>query len=306
MSNTFKFVLLCAGLICATITGIQAQPKTKIIVHTDNKTAASVTLDPFTNMPLYTYSSAKFDAEGKAVIQAETNMPLMAELKLKDQGGRPLQRVPLYLEPGTELTVTLKKGKAKFQVDIEFQGELNEENKDLKKINQSISFLDSQNADPDKLLKQIEEDLNGKTYSSGFKEHVQTVVSLILKEKKLASLENNPKAYKKSLQELLQAIKKGNAWQSIFQWPYTLNNIFARCEAEGLVKTTDDGFVNRLNDIGNEEIKSRYGIFHLNMLVNSRCWFENPPKEIISSITPYVTTTQTKQDLETIDRKSVV
>lgn len=297
-----KIILLWAGILLASIFTAQAQPKTKIIVHTDNKMAASVSLDPFTNIPMYTYSSAQFDAEGQAVIQSETKMPLLAELKLKEQEGRPNQRVPLYLEPRTELTITLKKGKAKYQIDIEFQGKLSEENKDLKKINQYMSLLESQNANPDLLQKQIEEVLSSKTYSSGFKEHIRTVVSLIIKEKKLATLENNPKAYKKSLQELLQEIKKGNSWQSIFQWPITLNNIFARCEAQGLVKTTDDGFANRLNYIGNEDIKSRYGIFHLNMLINSRCWFENSPHEIISSITPYITTSETKQDLEAIQK----
>lgn len=295
-----KFILLGISIILASIFTAGAQSNTRIIVKTDDKMAASVTLEPFTNIPLYTYSSAKFTSDGQAVLQLETDLSMMAELKVREEGGRPLQRVPLYLEPGTELTVTLIKGKSKFQYAIDFQGQLSKENRDLKKINSSISLLESQTANLSELQEQIGKLLDGKTYSSRFKEHIQTVVSLSVQEKKLASLENKPKAYRKALQGLLQALKKENSWQSIFQWTYTLNNIFSRCEAAGLVKTSEDGFVNRLEYIGNEDIKSRYGIFHLNMLVNSRCWFENPPKDAITAITQYITTAETKQDLEAI------
>lgn len=295
-----KFIFLGISIILASIFTAGAQSNTRIIVKTDDKMAASVTLEPFTNIPLYTYSSAKFTSDGQAVLQLETDLSMMVELKVREEGGRPLQRVPLYLEPGTELTVTLIKGKSKFQYAIDFQGQLSRENRDLKKINSSISLLESQTANLSELQEQIAKLLDGKTYSSGFKEHIQTVVSLSVQEKKLASLENKPKAYRKSLQGLLQALKKENSWQSIFQWTYTLNNIFSRCEAAGLVKTSEDGFVNRLEYIGNEDIKSKYGIFHLNMLVNSRCWFENPPKDAITAITPYITTAETKQDLEAI------
>ena len=111
---------------------------------------------------------------------------------------------------------------------------------------------------------------------------------------------NNPKAYKKALQELLQEIKKGNSWQSIFQWPHTLNNIFSKCEIERLIKITGNGIVNHLDYIGDENIRNRYALYWLKRLVNSRTWFENPPVKTIESLKPYMTTEEAKQEYENI------
>ena len=301
MLKIITFSILCAVLICTAINASLAQVRTEIIVNMENPKVTDAVLEPFATFPMYTYASAQFNARGQAIVQMNLNKPIMAELKIKEKNGKQVNHLPIYLEPGTRLTVTLKKETTSFRYSIEFQGALSEENKDLQKIQTQIYLLTATNSpgfnseqSREKILKALE----AKDYSSGFKILIQNVTELILREYSLASQEKDQKAYRTALQELLQTIQNENAWLSIFEWPRLFDKIFSRCETTGLIKKNKK----RLDYIGNEEVRNRYAIYNLNNQIKSRTWFENPPKQIIAEITPYITLDATKKELEDLIR----
>lgn len=296
MSKAITFLIFCVALVCTIINASLAQVRTEIIVNVENPKVTSAVLEPFATFPIYTYTFAQFDVHGQAILQMDLDKPMMAELKIKEKNGQHVNHLPVYLEPGTHLTVTLKKEATGFRCSAEFQGVLSEENKDLQKIQTQIYLLTATNSpsfNPEQSRKEIMKTLDTKSYVSEFKILIKNITELILREHRLTSLERDQKAYKKDLQEILQAIQDENAWLSIFEWPRLLDKIFSRCETIGLIKKNKK----RLDYIGNEEVRNRYAIYTLTNQVKSRTWFENPPKQIIADITPYITLDATKKEL---------
>lgn len=293
-SIIWSFVFTCIAL------GLSAQKKAEISVNINLQDAAEIVIKPFTNFPCYAIAHATLDEVGKAVSQIETKVPFMAELKVTMATGKPLYTASLYVEPGAKLGVTVTKKEGEVNPNITFQGKLSTENEVLKNVRVLISRLSLSSANSDATLQQIEEELNKQTCSSKFKSYTLKSVDILVKVKKLPGLQNDKEAYRKVLQELLSGLKKEDYWQSVPQWPNELDNFFVRCEAEKLIPTAEDGLTNRLQCIGDENIRNRYALYCLERLVNFRTWYENPPVEIIESLKPYLTTGEAKQKLEDI------
>lgn len=291
-----KFILVC-GCILSSIVAVHAQSKTAIIIQTDDKTAVKAALEPFTYYPLYTYSSSEFNQNRQAVLQFETAGPFMGELKIKNNLRRTVQNIPLYIEPSSSLKITIKNG------EVEFQGELSQENKDMKKVSQLFFKLNRQETDKEDIEKQIKEALNGNTYKSGFKEHIRQTAALITKVKNLNGLENQLADNKMALQNLLRDLETERAWLSIHTWPKVLDDIFSKSETADLVKPVTNGYEHRLQRIGDEELRSYYGIYLLGRLIRSRSWFGHLPTDIIQNTIPYITNAQTKEELKEVIRE---
>ena len=294
-----RFIFLCLALLNSGFLVARASVLTQITIVMDEPIAVKAVLEPFAYIPLYTYATARLDTNRQALLSFETDGPLFAELKIKNEVGRILYRVPIYVEPGTQLKVTLQKGEHEVQDHPRFQGLLHMENEGLQELSSYFSYLRS-GTDPVALKRQLEEILKKSTYTSNFKKQVKTVTDLIIQEKRLSDVENNPKAYKRALQDLLYELKKERSWLSVFQWPSSLDNILSRCENAGLIKKSSDGFAGRLAYIGNNETRERYGIYYLSRLVHGAHWFDNPPTESIANVRSYLTTERAKKDLEIV------
>lgn len=297
--NSIKSVLLSLVFIGMAL-GVSAQKKAEISVNINLQDAAGVELKPFTNFPCYTLAKADLDKAGKAVLSIDAKTPFMAALKVHAAGGRPLYTASLYLEPGSKLEATVTKKEGERNPEIAFRGKGSKENEALKKVLPTDFKLGVSSANSDATLRKLEEELNRQDCSSKFKNYVLKSVGLFVQLQKLPKLLNDTEAYRKALQELLSGLQQEDYWQSIPQWPNELDNFFAKCEAEKLIPTAENGLSYRLQCIGDENIRNRYALYALERLVNFRSWFENPPVKTIESLKPYMTTEEAKQKYASI------
>ena len=257
----------------------------KIMVTTNYKDVCQLVLRPMGMIPMYDHATASLNDKGEGTITFDPQVQLLAELLCENEQGRPMRRVILYIKPGKSLQVNFQKVENKINAEIHFGGELATENEIL----QSIRRANEQETAI----------LNEKNYTSKFKEHMLKVSHLAALEKEIGALKFTDKNYTKVLKELLQLIKQDNCWQSLPDWPRTMDNIFGKIEEAGLLKTHDD-LAKRLDCIGDEIIKCRYGIYKAKMIVNGRHWFENPPIEVLNKLKPYMTTPEMKKELDDI------
>lgn len=260
----------------------------KITVNTNYKDVCKLVLRPTGMIPMYDHATAPLNDKGEGTITFDTKVPLLAELRCENEQGRPMRRVSLYIEPGKSLQVNFQKVENNVNAEIHFGGELAEENQTLQKINRNLSSE-----------KNIQETIGNKTYSSQFKEHVLKISHIMALEKAASSLPTTDKNYTKILKELLQSIKQDNCWQSIPDWPRTMDNMFGKIEEAGLLKTNGD-LAKRLDCIKDETIKCRYGLYKARMVVNVMGWFENPPITTLDKLKPYMTTPEMKKELDDI------
>ena len=296
-SSLWSLVFMCMAL------GLFAQKKAEIVVNVDLKGAVEVVVEPFTNFSFYTIARAALDEKGKAVLQMDTKEPFLAALKVCTVRGKSLCTVSVYVEPGDKLGVTITKKEGEMNPNVAFQGKLSAENEMLKKFKLGVLRLSNSKVNPDETLRQIGEELNNSSCSSGYKDYVMKSVGLLVRMKNLPGLQKDTDAYRQALQELLHDLKNEDYWQSVPQWPQELDNLFAQCEAEKLIPVAEDGLSYRLPCIGDENVRNRYAVFALKRLVNSRTWFANPPTGIIEGLKPYLTTGEAKQELESIVTK---
>lgn len=302
MMNSVKSILWSLVLACMAL-GLSAQKKVEISVDINLKESAEVEVEPFTNFSFYTLARAPLDEKGKAVLQIDTKTPFMAALKVKTAMGKLLCMVSVYVEPGAKLGVSMVKREGEVNPNVVFEGKLSAENEVLKRFKMTVLKLSNSRVNPDEALRQIEEELNKQSYSSGFKNYVMKSIGLLVRVKKLPGLESDTDTYRKALQALLRDLKREDCWQSVPQWPNELDDLFTRCESEELIPVAEDGLSHRLQFIGDENLRIRYGVFALKRLVNSRAWFENPPTGIIENLKPYLTTGEAKQEWESIVTK---
>lgn len=261
----------------------------KITVNTNYKDACRLTLRPMGMIPMYDHATAPLNDKGEGTITFDTKVPLLAELRCENEKGQPKRRLSLYVEPGKSLQVKIQIGESEIRPVISFEGDLAEENETLSDMGtMNLAFENK-----------VKETLGDKTYSSQFKEHVLKVSHIMALEKAASSLPTTDKNYTKVLKELLQSIKQDNCWQSIPDWPRTMDNMFGKIEEAGLLKTNDD-LAKRLDCIKDETIKCRYGIYKARMVVNVMGWFENPPITTLDKLKPYMTTPEMKKELDDI------
>lgn len=260
----------------------------KITVNTNYKDVNRIVLRPSGMVPMYDHATAPLNDKGEGTITFDTKVPLLAELLCINEQGRPMRRLPLYIEPGKSLQVKIQIGESEIRPVFSFEGDLAEENQILQEINRGLASE-----------KNIQEALKSKTYSSQFKEHVLKVSHIMALEQAASSLQTTDKNYTKVLKELLQSIKQDNCWQSLPDWPRTMDNMFRKIEEAGLFNTNDD-LTKQLDCIKDETIKCRYGIYKARILVNSRRWFENPPIAALNKLKPYMTSPEMQKELDDI------
>lgn len=292
-------IIFMTALLLEMWIGAQAQNKAKVTLKVDLKNVDNVVIEPFTNFPIYTYATAKI-VNGEAVLEVETDKPLMAALRVKRLLS-PVHNLSLYLEPGKEIAVIVTKKDSDLNPTTDYKGELAEECAILRDFRSQVMLLNINNVDNEKLLNDVRAALDkAEGCSPEFKKLFFQSVEFKIREKELSNQRvADLKAYKKELRSLLAELKHNAVWQSIPLWPYVLDHIFMACEEEGLVEK-EDGFENRLACIGDEDTKNRYGIYCLNRLVNCRDWYENPPLDIIGRLRPCMTTKEAKKDFEEV------
>lgn len=276
-------LLIC--FICFSAYQEYAQ-EAKITVTTNYKDVCQLVLRPAGMIPMYDHATALLNDKGEGTITFDPQVPLLAELLCENEQGCPMRRVSLYIEPGKSLQVNFQKVENNINAEIHFGGELATENEAL----QSIKRANEQ---------ETATALDGKNYTSQFKEHVLKVSHLAALEKEIGALKPADKNYTKVLKELLQSIKQDNCWQSLPDWPRTMDNMFDKIEEAGLLKTNGD-LAKRLDCIKDETIKCRYGIYKARMVVNVMGWFENPPITTLDKLKPYMTAPEMKKELDGI------
>ena len=293
-----KFALKTIALIIC-LCGIKATvafaQETKITVKTDYDDVCKVVLRPFSTFPMYIYADASLNEQGKGTITFTHPHPLFAEVAFTNITGRPMRKVEVYIEPGNTVKISVLKGENAIRPLIQFSGDLVQENQDLQPLHNLVFPLGIES----EIEKDAKEAINSKSYSSQFKEQVQKVAHLISLEKQVTKLPKEDSEYKKILQELLKEVKQGNSWHSVFEWPRIIDNIFAYSEGIGLIKSDGD-ICKRMDYIGDEDIKYRYGVYKAERLVNRRDWFENPPTSVLEKLKLYMTTPEMKKELDEV------
>lgn len=269
----------------------------ELIVKTDDKEAAEVTLEPLSHWEIYRYSSAQTDENGQANLQYNTTVPFLALLKIKNNRQRVIQRVQVYIRPSSSLQIGLT-GK-----ELAFKGDGVSDNIALQQLYPLLAQLDKPGANAENIRKQLETNLKDKECSSDFKEHLRKTADLRIRINRLVQAKDNPDAGRKAVKTLLPELKSTPEWLSLHTWPKVLNDIFTEAEALGTLPPSDKGYEHRLKCIGNEELRSRYALYALSKLVRSRSWFGNIPTEIIRKAEPYIATAQTKEELKSIIRE---
>ena len=285
-------VFICLGTLCSSTLWAQEM---RVRVVTDYRDVCKFSLTPLGNIPMYIHASALLE-NGKGDVSFELPAPMVVELKCQNSDGRPMRRTLLYLEPGKDLTVYIRQGQPVYRPVITFEGMLAAENKTLDDLSLLFNMINTQNSDLVQKEEQIREQLSGMTFDSQFAEHILHVVHIQVLSQQLQS---SSKMGRKALTALLQEVKKGDCWQSIFEWPELIARIFAKSRETGLLKEADD-LSWQLDYIRNAVIKQRYGLFQLNYLVNSRGWFEKSPEAILKKLKPYMTTPSTIAEWENI------
>ena len=302
MIKMFRFIL-CTLFVGSTVLDGMAQKAAEITVDVALKDAAKVELVPFTNFPTYIIAQAALDEEGKGILTVETQIPFMASLKIKTNQGRFIYNVPVYVKPAAKYEMRITKKEGDLNPNTVFKGELSKENGVLVRIKPEVFKLSMSNSDPDRTVKNVKEVLDGEKYDAAFETYILRSVELLADVKRLSKLQKESEAYTRTLQQLLNDLKKEHVWQSVPQWLNVLDDVFARCESVGLVTGGKDTFVNRLVWIGNEALRNKYGVYCLERLVNSRTWFENPPVNDIANLKPYMTTEEGKARFAMIEQK---
>lgn len=295
MRKRNDFSLLKIGFWCLLIPLLsaceeQADSAVRLTVTTDCREAVRVQLEPLSHWLIYKYAEAEIDTGGQAVLQYKTDVPFLAEVKIKNKVGRVIQTVRVYVTPSSGLQIDIK-GKG-----IDFKGKNVVENRDLQLLAPLFSRLYGKNADTGKIQKQAEDILRDKTYASDFKKEVLKAIDLHVRSKQLVKNIGDSAAVKALLQELQVAPE----WLFLHTWPTTLDDVFTQAEALGLLPSSENGYEYRLQSIGNDELRSRYGIYLLQNLIRSRSWFGHTPTDIIHKAEPYLSIPAAKGELSAV------
>lgn len=272
-------------------------PVAELIVKTDDREVAEITLEPLSHWEIYRYSSAQTDGNGQAVLQYQVTVPMLAELKIKSKLRRMIRNVPVYLCPTTTLQIEF------IGEEVVFKGDAASENTDLQQLYPQLSKLDRPGANAEEIRQQLEESLKSKACSSDFKEHLRKTADLKIRTNQLLQLESDSSVENTAVKELLSEFKSTSEWLSLHTWPKVLDDVFVEAEKLGTLPPCTEGYEHRLECIGNEELRSRYAVYVLNKLIRSRSWFGNTPTEIIRKAKPYITTDWGKEGLKGIVRE---
>lgn len=289
----FLWIILFLSASCVGQTG----SLTTLTVTTDNNEAVTVSLEPLSHWMIYTYVSANINPVGPTTLQYDATVPFLAELKIKNKIGRIVQNVQVYVYPSASLQINVM-GK-----NAEFKGETREENRVLQQVYPLFSQLDRPASGIENLRKQLQENLRNKIYKSSFEKEMLKAIDLCTLVKTLAETQTDTIACTKVLQQLRLELRSAHEWLFLPTWPKVLDHIFLQAEALGILSSCETGYENRLQCIGNEEVRNRYTIYVLTSLIRSRSWFGNTPTEIIRKAEPYLTSTQAREQLKSVVRE---